>query len=126
MDLPTLIGGLLVAFAAVSLPAGGIHRIPEGHVGVYWRGGALLDRTSIPGFHTMLPLVTSFATVQVTVQTDKVINIPCGTSGGTIIHFDRVEVVNWLARNSVHAVVKNYTVDYDKTWVRNSAPAVPA
>ena len=36
----------------------GIHRVPEGHVGVYWRGGALLDRVTDPGFHHMWPLLT--------------------------------------------------------------------
>ena len=107
-------GGL--AMVALALP-GGIHRIPEGHVGVYWRGGALLDRVTGPGFHTMLPVVTSYAAVQTTVQTDKVTNIPCGTSGGTVISFDRIEVVNQLKAEAVHATIKNYTVDYDKTWI---------
>ena len=46
-------GGL--AMVALALP-GGIHRIPEGHVGVYWRGGALLDRISGPGFHMLTPV----------------------------------------------------------------------
>ena len=31
-----------------------------------------------------------------TLQTDEVKNVPCGTSGGVIIYFDRVEVVNIL------------------------------
>ena len=26
-----------------------VHQIPEGHVGVYWRGGALLPTTTEPG-----------------------------------------------------------------------------
>lgn len=34
--------------------------------------------------------------VQVTLQTDEVKNVPCGTSGGVIIYFDRIEVVNHL------------------------------
>ena len=29
-------------------------------------------------------------------QTDEVKNVPCGTSGGVMIYFDRVEVVNIL------------------------------
>ncbi len=33
---------------------------------------------------------------QVTLQTDEVKNVPCGTSGGVMIYFDRVEVVNIL------------------------------
>ena len=33
---------------------------------------------------------------QTTLQTDEVKNVPCGTSGGVMIYFDRVEVVNIL------------------------------
>jgi regulator of protease activity HflC (stomatin/prohibitin superfamily) len=95
----------------------GIHRVPEGHVGVYWRGGALLDRVTDPGFHHMWPLLTWHEVVQVTLQTDKVTQIPCGTSGGTVITFDKIEVVNRLKREYVHETIKNYTIDYDKTWI---------
>jgi len=76
-----------------------------------------LDRVTSPGFHSKLPLITEHAVVQVTVQTDKVTNIPCGTSGGTVIYFDKVEVVNQLMANAVHSIIKNYTIDYDKTWI---------
>jgi len=55
---------------------GGIHIIHEGHVGVYTRGGALLDAISYPGLQTMLPIITKYSEVQITIQTDKVTNIP--------------------------------------------------
>ena len=55
--------------------------------------------------------------MQVTVQTDKVTDIPCGTSGGVMIYFAKIEVINWLRRDMVYETVKNYTVDYDKTWI---------
>ena len=67
-----------------------IHTVQEGHVGVYWQGGALLNQTSGPGFHLKIPLITQFEAVQVTIQTDEVRNIPCGTSGGVLITFDKV------------------------------------
>ena len=60
----------------------GLHKVNEGYVGVYWRGGALLKTISRPGFHVKVPVITAFAEVQVTVQTDAVSGIPCGTSGG--------------------------------------------
>jgi len=109
------IAGLSTLVAIIS--SAGLHRVPEGHVAVYYRGGALLDRMSSPGFHVKAPLVESVAYVQTTVQTDKVTNIPCGTAGGTVINFERIEVVNQLASDAVHATVKNYTTDYDKTWI---------
>lgn len=105
-----------------------LHRIEEGHVGVYFRvsnfkheffsiymsktllflsysinlyqGGALLPYVSNPGFHMMIPLLTTYRSVQVTLQTDEVKNVPCGTSGGVMIYFDRIEVVNILDANS--------------------------
>jgi len=96
-----------------------VHKIEEGHVGVYYRGGALLSQISHPGFHMMIPLLTSFRSVQVTIQTDEVTNVPCGTSGGVMIYFDRIEVVNHLNADSVFDIVKNFTADYDKTLIFN-------
>jgi regulator of protease activity HflC (stomatin/prohibitin superfamily) len=72
----------------------GIHKIDEGFVGVYYYKGVLLQKTSSPGYNFMIPLITKVESVQVTVQTDKVEEIPCGTSGGVIIYFDKIEVVN--------------------------------
>ena len=95
----------------------GIHQIPEGYVGVYFRGGALLEGIVEPGWHTKLPMVTSYDTVQVTVQTDAVSDVPCGTQGGVVIHFERIEVVNRLNKDHAWETVKNYTVNYDKTWI---------
>jgi len=95
----------------------GLHVVEEGHVGIYFRGGALLGSTSEPGYNFKIPLLTTFENVQVTVQTDKVTNIPCGTSGGVVIYFDHIEVVNRLRKDLVHDTVKNYTVHYDKTWI---------
>ncbi|XP_076163447.1 erlin-1 [Ptiloglossa arizonensis] len=96
-----------------------LHRIEEGHVGVYFRGGALLPEMSSPGFHMMIPFLTIYRSVQVTLQTDEVKNVPCGTSGGVMIYFDRIEVVNILDANSVYTIVKNFTADYDQTLIFN-------
>uniref|UniRef100_A0A9J2PQP8 Band 7 domain-containing protein n=1 Tax=Ascaris lumbricoides TaxID=6252 RepID=A0A9J2PQP8_ASCLU len=125
-----------------------LHHIEEGHVGVYYRagflhplscssflhlcsdglqllfgyllqGGALLSRVSQPGYHLMFPLFTTYKSVQVTLQTDEAKNVPCGTSGGVMIYFDRIEVVNILSSSSVYDIVKNYTVDYDRPLIFN-------
>ncbi|XP_072281201.1 erlin-1 [Pyxicephalus adspersus] len=96
-----------------------IHKVEEGHLAVYYRGGALLSSPSGPGYHIMLPFITSFRSVQTTLQTDEVKNVPCGTSGGVMIYFDRIEVVNMLTPSAVYDVVRNYTADYDKTLIFN-------
>ncbi|XP_030059057.1 erlin-1 isoform X1 [Microcaecilia unicolor] len=96
-----------------------IHKIEEGHLAVYYRGGALLNNPCGPGYHIMFPFLTSYRSVQTTLQTDEVKNVPCGTSGGVMIYFDRIEVVNMLAQSAVFDVVKNYTADYDKALIFN-------
>lgn len=40
---------ILVALVAVVVIPMGLHSVPEGHVGVYWRGGALLSTVTQPG-----------------------------------------------------------------------------
>lgn len=77
----------------------------------------MLDGVTEPGYHFKAPLITDFHNIQVTVQTDKVQDIPCGTSGGVLISFDKIEVVNRLKKDSVAETVKNYTINYDKTWI---------
>ncbi|KAK1164519.1 erlin-1 [Acipenser oxyrinchus oxyrinchus] len=96
-----------------------IHKIEEGHLAVYYRGGALLTTPNGPGFHIMLPFITTYRSVQTTLQTDEIKNVPCGTSGGVMIYFDRIEVVNMLVPSAVVDIVRNYTADYDKTLIFN-------
>uniref|UniRef100_A0A8C8SXY4 Erlin-1 n=1 Tax=Pelusios castaneus TaxID=367368 RepID=A0A8C8SXY4_9SAUR len=114
--------GAVVAAAAgvlVLLLHSSIHKVEEGHLAVYYRGGALLTSPSGPGYHIMLPFITTFKSVQTTLQTDEVKNVPCGTSGGVMIYIDRIEVVNMLAPHAVYDIVRNYTADYDKTLIFN-------
>jgi len=48
-----VIGSVAVVAIAVLLPMG-LHRVDEGHIGVYWRGGALLS--SITGTYNLVLL----------------------------------------------------------------------
>ncbi|RMX59899.1 hypothetical protein pdam_00001060 [Pocillopora damicornis] len=113
-----VVTGIIIGLAAMLFNFS-VHKIDEGHVGVYYRGGALLSSTSGPGYHIMIPFLTMFRSVQTTLQTDEVKNVPCGTSGGVVIYFDRIEVVNILESSSVFDIVRNYTADYDKALIFN-------
>jgi len=107
----------IILFSLGILAPFSIHKITEGHVGVYWFGGALQDKITEPGIHFSIPFLERFESVQVTLQTDKVTNIPCGTSGGVLIWIDKVEVVNRLKKQLVYQTIKNYTTSYDKIWI---------
>lgn len=102
---------------AIALTLNTVHTVPEGHVAVYWRGGRLLDTVAEPGLHIKLPLLDSVAFMQTTMQTDSVREISCGTSGGVIIVFEKIEVVNRLRREQVLSTVRNYGEHYDKIMI---------
>lgn len=72
------------------------HKIDEGHVGVYYHAGALMPIITRPGLHIKLPWITTLCMIQVTMQTDAIVNVTCGTSGGVMISFDRIEIVHIL------------------------------
>uniref|UniRef100_A0A1I8FI42 PHB domain-containing protein n=1 Tax=Macrostomum lignano TaxID=282301 RepID=A0A1I8FI42_9PLAT len=97
----------------------GLHMVPEVTLVFTIEPRALLQTVSQPGMHVMFPLITSVRHVQVTLQTDEVKNVPCGTSGGVLIYFERIEVVNILDMESAHTVVKKFSVDYDRTLIYN-------
>jgi hypothetical protein len=55
--------------------------------------------------------------IQVTLQTDEVRNIPCGTSGGVVIMFDKIEVVNRLRAEYVIDTIREYSPHYDQLHI---------
>lgn len=46
----------------------GFHKVEEGHIGLYYVGGKLDPKYTEPGFNWMLPILSRFENVQVTVM----------------------------------------------------------
>jgi len=105
-----------------------IKTINEGYVGVCYSYGKLTDIILEPGLQFVwlfwfpfdyigpFPVhkyITSVHEIQITIQTDSIINVPCGTSSGINIIFPIIEVVNQLQKEYVYETVKNYGVNYD-------------
>lgn len=108
----------IIAAAGLLLVCCTIHTVDEGHVGVYYRNGRILDYTVGPGLHFhAIPGIDRVRSIQVTMQTDQITNVPCGTQGGTMISFARIEVVNQLHPDHVLATVRNFTADYDRPLI---------
>lgn len=68
----------------------GFHEVSEGYVGIYKRFGVLQKKLSEPGYHFTIPFVEDFIEIKVSIQTDTVTNVPCGTSNGTLVYFDKI------------------------------------
>ena len=64
MMILAVIAGTVAAFT-LFISKESLHTVPEGYVGIYWRGGALLTEIAEPGYHFKYPIVTNYAAVQV-------------------------------------------------------------
>ena len=100
---------LLMVVLYIGAMLSGFHEVKEGYVGIYKKLGVLQPGLSPPGFHFRIPFYEEFIEMKVSIQTDVVTNIPCGTSNGTLVYFDKVEVVNKLRKDAVYETVFNYT-----------------
>uniref|UniRef100_A0A7N6AEX1 Erlin-1 n=1 Tax=Anabas testudineus TaxID=64144 RepID=A0A7N6AEX1_ANATE len=101
--------GTIAGVMAIMLHSS-IHKIEEGHLAVYYRGGALLTTPNGPGYHIMLPFITTYRAVQTTLQTDEIKNVPLLGISVTVVFALLYAVVD---------IVRNYTADYDKTLIFN-------
>ncbi|KAJ5068226.1 erlin (er lipid raft associated protein) [Anaeramoeba ignava] len=110
--------GIILSFSLVIFLQS-FHQVEEGTIGLYWRGGALLKGYDEPGLHLKLPFITRAENIPILVQTEYVTNISCGTSGGALLKFERVEVVNRLKKELVWETVKNYSTKYSEIWIHN-------
>ncbi|KAI9091915.1 hypothetical protein K1719_027850 [Acacia pycnantha] len=89
-----------------------LHQVPEGHVGVYRKGGALLKTVTEPGFQVKMPFITQYDPIQVP-------DISCVTKGGIKISFKNIQVVHQLQKEYVYETLLNYGVQYKKTWIHD-------
>jgi len=60
------LAGIALGFILIIM-SGGIHKIKEGHVGIYTRGGALLAGQTHSGFNLMIPGITTCHQIQFTI-----------------------------------------------------------
>ena len=58
-----MLGSALLVLVLAMVMHLGVHHVEEGCLGVYWRGGLLLETISTPGYHAMIPGLTRFVPV---------------------------------------------------------------
>ena len=112
---------LIVLLSALAF--NGLHTVQQGHRGIYIRGGRLLTTVTQPGFNMKLPFTTHHG-IQVTVQTDKLDDVPCVSSQGGTAHLN-IEVVNRLngSAGCVSKAVSEFGISYDQPLIFDYIPS---
>lgn len=91
--------------------------VPTGFVGVRVTFGKVVAPLLMPGLSYYNPLSTRIEVVEVRPQSDGVSDIDCITNEGLKLSFERIEIGNMLATESVISTVEKFGPLYDRFLV---------
>ena len=93
------------------------HKIMEGTVGIYFKGGALQDHVNHPGIHFTTPFITDIQRIKIRPRTDTMAPIRTVTKDGIQNTFNNVQVISEVNSAKVVGLVKKYGLEFHKTLV---------
>ena len=93
------------------------HKIMEGTVGIYFKGGALQDHVNHPGIHFTTPFITDIQRIKIRPRTDTMNPIKTVTKDGIQNTFNNVQVISEVNSAKVVGLVKKYGLEFHKTLV---------
>ena len=86
---------VVVALAlTIGMLAHSLHHIDEGHVGVYFKYGALGDSLGFPGLNTMTPWVSTYEQITVRPLSEKLYTF-------TAVTKDAIPITIWECQDSI-------------------------
>jgi len=109
------VGGVLAFITAIIVIAAlihGYHEIKEGHVGIYYRFGALMDRTTDSGMQFMKPFIDSFKMILIIPEKKDLGYMDAVTKDGIEITFKGVSVLSRTKKEEVVNLIKQFGMDY--------------
>jgi len=103
---------LITAIIVIAAIVHGYHEIKEGHVGIYYRFGALADRTTDPGMHIMQPFIDHCKLVLIRPEEKDLGYMDAVTKDGIEITFKGVSVLSRTKKEQVIHLIKTYGMDF--------------
>jgi regulator of protease activity HflC (stomatin/prohibitin superfamily) len=122
--MPSLVTVLTVGSAYVSeriitiaCVVDSYHTINEGHVGIYYRHGALTNRVADPGVQFMQPFVESVVEVKIRSETYALPTVRTVTRDGIDNKFLEINVLLSVRKDKLIFMIKTFGVDFKKSLV---------
>jgi len=112
-------GAVLVIGACIAVAAivDGYHGIDEGHVGVYFKFGALQNEVSGPGVHLKQAFVTTVREVLIRPEETKMSYVEAVTKDGIAITFQGISVLSRTAKSEVVNMIRQFGMDFKKVLI---------
>ena len=96
---------LAVVVISVAAIIDGYHEIEEGHVGVYFKFGALQDIVKEPGVHMRQPFVTNTRSVLIRPEEARMPNLEAVTKDGIEITFRGVSALSRTKKDKIVGMI---------------------
>jgi len=109
-----LLIGVIIAIAAI---VDGYHEIEEGHVGVYFKFGALKDGVTEPGVHIMQPFVSSYKSILIRPEETTMTDVEAITKDGIEITFQGISVLSRTFKTKVTDLIREFGMDFKKVLI---------
>jgi len=93
------------------------HKIYEGNVGIYFRNGALKNRTTNPGVQFMLPFVEDYKEIMIRPETIKLEPVKAITKDGIENTFREITTITLIKKETVIFMIKRFGMDFKRTLV---------
>lgn len=107
---------LVIISLIVACLIGGIHTINEGHVGIYFKYGAIQDRVSMPGVNFQQPFVSSYQEIKIRPQTDTT-SVEAITQDGIKISFEGIQIITRIRMGDLSRMIKEYGLEFKQALV---------
>jgi len=107
-----LTGTVLALALIIGMLAHSLHHIDEGHVGVYFKYGALQNSVGHPGLNTMTPWVSTYEQITIRPRSEIVNSFSAVTKDAIQIQFHDVEVISSVPQEHVLWLVKKFGVNF--------------
>jgi len=93
------------------------HKIHEGNVGIYFKHGALRNRTTEPGVHFLLPFLEDYKEVKIRPETTHLEPVLAITKDGIQNTFREITVITTITKEKLVFMIKKYGLEFKRTLV---------
>ena len=95
----------------------GYHQVEEGHQGVYFKYGALLDEVAGPGLHFKQAFVTKARSVVIRPEEVTMSDVQAITRDGIEINFDHISVLSRTNASHVLKLIKTFGIEFKQVLI---------
>jgi len=107
----------VVAVIVVAAIINGYHSIKEGHIGVYYKFGALKDGYTEPGVHYRQPWVSTYREILIRPEEERMASLEAITKDGIEIVFKGISVLSRTTRTKVVGLIRKYGVNFKQVLI---------